>query len=167
MSSISGGGSPGPQASRPAVLVYGYGNPGRQDDGAGVALADALERWAGSAGRPWLTFERNYQLNVEDALEALRHRIVVFLDATADQEEPFRFLSLQPSSRPTFTTHQMRPESVLALCRDLYGSCPFGRLLTIRGYSWEPGQAMTEQPSATWKPPARGWCRGWRTRGGC
>ena len=143
MSSIEESGSRKPTVPSPRVLVYGYGNPGRQDDGAGVALADALETWARSGERPWLTFDRNYQLNVEDALEASRHDIVLFLDASAEHGEPFRFLALQPSHSVSFTTHAMRPESVLALTRDLYAAHPVGRLLTIRGYSWEPAQAMT------------------------
>jgi len=37
----------------------------------------------------------------------------------------------------------MNPESVLALCRDLYGVQPSAYLLTVRGYSWEPNGAMT------------------------
>jgi len=143
MSSTGGRDNPGPAVAGPRVLVYGYGNPGRQDDGAGVALVDALEAWARGGDRPWLIFDRNYQLNVEDALEASRHDVVVFVDAAADHDEPFRFRALQPAASVSFTTHAMRPESVLGLCRDLYGARPVGRLLTIRGYSWESNQAMT------------------------
>jgi hydrogenase maturation protease len=135
--------STGKSGRNPRVLVYGYGNPGRQDDGLGVALADQLEAWALIARRPWLTFDRNYQLNAEDALEASHHDIVVFLDASQDQGEPFRFAAIQPSAKVSFSTHSMSPESVLALCRDLYGAGPAGRLLTIRGYFWEPNEAMT------------------------
>lgn len=137
--------STGSSAEEPRVLVYGYGNPGRQDDGVGVALVDALEAWALSGRRPWLTFDRNYQLNAEDALAASAHGVVVFLDASQDQVEPFRFAAIQPSLTVSFSTHAMSPESVLALCRDLYGVRPSGRLLTIRGYSWEPNQAMTAE----------------------
>jgi hydrogenase maturation protease len=142
MSSTGSFGSGG-SARKPLVLVYGYGNPGRQDDGLGVALADQLEAWALTARRPWLTFDRNYQLNAEDALEASHHDIVVFLDASQDHGEPFRFAAIQSSPRVSFSTHSMSPESVLALCRDLCGAEPAGRLLTIRGYSWEPNEAMT------------------------
>jgi hydrogenase maturation protease len=131
-------------AEKPRVLVYGYGNPGRQDDGLGIALVDALEAWALSGERPWLDFDRNYQLNAEDALEASTRDVVVFLDASRDQAEPFRFAAIQPSLTVSFSTHAMSPESVLALCGDLYGARPAGRLLTIRGYSWEPNEPMTE-----------------------
>ncbi len=136
-------GSSGGSGGQPRVLVYGYGNPGRQDDGAGIALADELEAWALTAERPWLTFDRNYQLNAEDALEASGHDVVIFLDASRDQDEPFQFTAIGPSDSVSFSTHAMSPESVLALCRDLYGERPAARLLTIRGYSWEPNEAMT------------------------
>ena len=141
-SSGRSGGSGG-SGGKPRVLVYGYGNPGRQDDGVGIALVDELEAWALAAARPWLTFDRNYQLNAEDALAASGHDVVVFLDASRDQGEPFRFTTIGPSDAVSFSTHAMSPESVLALCRDLYGARPAGRLLTIRGYSWEPNEAMT------------------------
>jgi hydrogenase maturation protease len=127
------------------VLVYGFGNPGRQDDGIGVALVDELEAWAASRGRRDLTFERNYQLNVEDAWEASRHDVVVFLDASARQEERFLLRALQPALQVSFSTHALGPESVLALCRDLYGRQPYAHLLTVRGYSWEPNGEMTEE----------------------
>jgi len=174
MSSTAG--SDSGQARTPRVLVYGYGNPGRQDDGLGVALVDELEAWArggphggpgpgsdagerAGGGRPWLTFDRNYQLNAEDALEASHHDIVLFVDASQDQEDPFRFRPILPSATVSFSTHSMSPESVLALCSDLYGTRPAGRLLTMRGYSWEPNGAMTArarenlEAAGTWLRP--------------
>jgi len=162
MSSTESSGRPGgPDESgasggKPRVLVYGYGNPGRQDDGVGIALVDELEAWALTAERPWLTFDRNYQLNAEDALAASGHDVVVFLDASRDQGEPFRFAAIGPSDAVSFSTHAMSPESVLALCRDLYGARPAGRLLTIRGYSWEPNEAMTAEARGNLEA-ARGW----------
>jgi len=125
------------------TLLYGYGNPGRQDDGIGVALVDELEAWAQSRGRQDITFERNYQLNAEDSWVASRHDLVVFVDASREQEDGFRLRPLEPAHRAAFSTHAMSPESVLALCRDLYGARPCARLLTVRGYSWEPNEAMT------------------------
>ena len=32
-----------------SILIYGYGNPGRQDDGLGPTLVDALETWLATA----------------------------------------------------------------------------------------------------------------------
>ncbi len=132
-------------ADSPRILVYGYGNPGRQDDGAGIALVDELEQWAAAGGREYLRFDRDYQLNVEDAWEAARHEVVVFVDASRRQNEGFLFRAVEPALRMSFTTHAMSPESVLALCRDLYGARPRAYLLTVRGYCWEPNGEMTEK----------------------
>jgi len=138
----------GKSGSRPRILVYGFGNPGRQDDGAGVVLVDEVEAWARRGDRPWITFDSNYQLNAEDALAAAGHDIVVFVDASRDQAEGVRFRAIGPSRAVTFSTHAMTPESVLALCRDLYGARPAAHLLTVRGYAWEMDDAMSAEALA-------------------
>jgi hydrogenase maturation protease len=131
--------------SPPRTLVYGYGNPGRQDDGAGVVLVDELAAWAQSSGRPSLTFDSNYQLNVEDALAAAEQDVVVFADASRDQPEGFRFRRLRPRAARSFSTHAMSPEHVVALSRELYGARPAAYLLTVRGYAWEPNGLLTPE----------------------
>src|SRR5271157_2392117 len=78
---------PEADSAPPRILVYGYGNPGRQDDGAGVLLVEELAAWARSGERPWLTFDSNYQLNAEDALAAADQDVVIFADASRDQLE--------------------------------------------------------------------------------
>jgi hydrogenase maturation protease len=128
----------------PRILVFGYGNPGRQDDGAGVVFVEELATWARTDERPWLTFDSNYQLNAEDALAVAQHDIVVFADATCDQLEGFRFIVLAPSAAVSFSTHAMSPESVIALARELYGANPAAYLLSLRGYEWEPNAVMTD-----------------------
>ena len=129
--------------SAPRILVYGYGNPGRQDDGLGVLLVEELAAWAQSAGRPWLVFDTNYQLNAEDALAAAGREIVIFVDACGDQAEDFRLAALRPAASVSFSTHAMSPESVIAFARELYGANPAAYLLTLKGYGWEPNAAMT------------------------
>ena len=131
--------------SPPRILVYGYGNPGRQDDGAGVAFVEELAAWARSGARPWLTFDSNYQLNAEDALAAAEQDVVIFVDASRDQPEGFRFRSLSPSAAVSFSTHAMSPESVIALSRELYSATPAAYMLTLRGYEWEPNGALTAE----------------------
>jgi len=37
------------------TLIYGYGNPGRQDDAIGIMLVEKLEHWAGSEGYDWIS----------------------------------------------------------------------------------------------------------------
>lgn len=122
------------------LLVYGYGNPGRRDDGLGIAFCDriALELFSE------VTIDRNYQLNVEDALVLAAHPAVLFVDASRREEaDPFRLRTLGPSGEIAFTTHAMAPGSVLALCRELYGHLPRAYLLEIRGDDWEMGMGLS------------------------
>ncbi len=127
----------------PAILIYGYGNLGRQDDGMGVVFVEALEQWAEAEHIPRLTFDANYQLNAEDALAVAGHDVVIFADATRDNIERFAFRRLTPQPGLSFSTHALSPEAVLALCAELYDRRPEAYLLTIQGQSWEPNGVMT------------------------
>lgn len=128
-----------------SILVYGYGNPGRQDDGAGPACIEALEQWATSKQLDHLAFESNYQLNAEDALAIAGYRIVIFIDATSWDEKAFAFQPLAAQATIAFSTHAMTPESVLALCEELYNKRPTAYLLSITGVRWEPNDPMSPE----------------------
>jgi hydrogenase maturation protease len=147
------------------LLIYGYGNPGRQDDGIGVTLVEELEAWAQAEGVPWLAFDTNYQLNAEDALAVAGARAVVFVDATRDGPEPFEFKRLAPRGEIAFSTHAMSPESVLALAAELYGAVPPAWILAIRGHSWEPNGAPTAAARANLAAAAE-LLKGWVQRRG-
>lgn len=123
------------------IFLYGYGNPGRQDDGLGPALIDILE----NKNIPDLILDSNYQLNIEDSYDIAQADIVVFIDATLQSDESFSFTKLEPSSEITFSTHSISPASVLALCEDLYGKHVEAHVLAIRGYEWDYNEPMTER----------------------
>ena len=125
------------------ILICGYGNPGRQDDGLGPALVAELEACAPAEGLSGIVFDSNYQLNVEDALAVAESRAVVFVDATKEGPAPFEFRPLAPRKETTFTSHALAPETVLALADELYGARPPAWLLAIRGEAWEPNAAPT------------------------
>lgn len=118
---------------QPRILVIGYGNPGRLDDGLGPALAEALE----SLELPGLTVEAEYQLTVEDAALVAEHDVVVFADAAVDGPEPFEFRSVEPVAGAGFTSHSVEPAGVLALARELFGARTAGYVLGIRGYEFD------------------------------
>ena len=125
------------------VLLIGYGNPGRLDDGLGPALAQRLEALA----LPGLTVEADYQLTVEDAAEAAQHGTVVFADADVAGPEPFGVRRIYPgSSRLSFSSHSMDPEAVLALARTLFSAEPEAYVLGIRGYQFNAfGEELSEK----------------------
>lgn len=140
---LQGSSSPAAGNNARPVRICGYGNPGRQDDGLGIALVEQVEAWAAAKRIPGLVFDSNYQLNAEDALAVAESRAVVFIDATKEGDAPFEFRRLEPQAGISFSTHAMSPESVLALAAELYGRTPPAWLLAIRGFEWEPNEAPT------------------------
>lgn len=118
------------------VLLIGYGNPGRQDDGLGPALAAEVER----LDLPGVTVDSDYQLTVEDAAAIVRHGAVVFADAAVSGAEPFSFERVEPRSAASFSSHSVAPAAVLALAHDLFGSRAPGYCLGIRGYEFDQYQ---------------------------
>ena len=142
------------------ILIYGYGNPGRQDDGLGPALVEELEVWATAEGIPGLVFDSNYQLNAEDALAVAESRQVVFVDAAKEGQAPFEFRPLAPQKEISFSTHAMPPESVLALADELYGARPPAWILAIRGEAWEPNEPPTAA-ALSHLAAAREFLQGW------
>ncbi len=124
-----------------SIYVYGFGNPGRQDDGLGPMIIDRLE----NENIDCVTTDSNYQLNIEDADNIAGSDIVIFVDASIDAEEPFSFRRIEPSAEITFTTHSMSPESVIALCGDIHGKIPETYFLAVRGYEWEMFEGLSER----------------------
>jgi len=122
------------------ILILGYGNPGRQDDGLGPAIVDAIER----LDLPAVAVEADYQLVIEHAADLAEADAVVFVDAAATGPEPFEVKRLEPLLAIEFTTHTIGPESVLAICEDTYGCRPEALLVAVRGYSFEFAEGLTE-----------------------
>lgn len=127
------------------VLLIGYGNPGRRDDGLGPALAEAVEK----LNIPGVTVDANYQLSVEDAEAVANHQVVIFADADSSGPEPFSFRAIEPRAYLSFSSHSLDPAAVLALANDLFGARPEGYLFGIRGYEFdELREALTEKARA-------------------
>jgi len=129
--------------SDPRILVLGYGNPGRGDDGLGPAVAVAIDQ----LGVRNVTAYDNYQLNIEDAMEVAEHDVVWFVDAAKTGPSPYAVSALSPVGTVEFTSHIMRPQTVLAIAQQCYGKAPPAFLLGIRGYEFEFVEQLT--PGAT------------------
>ena len=124
------------------VLVIGYGNPGRLDDGLGPALADRLE----AMELHDVTVDSDYQLTVEDAAEVAQHDVVVFADAHVSCAPPYCLTTMKPGDTMSFSTHHVEPEAVLALARDVFGKLPDAFALGIRGYEFNDfGEQLSDK----------------------
>ncbi len=125
------------------ILIIGYGNPGRLDDGLGPALADRVP----ALDLPGVTVESNYQLNVEDAAQIAEHDLVIFADASTDAEPPFTFtpVAAEPGGL-SFSSHSVSVPQVLGMTENLFGKSPEAWMLAIRGYEFnEFGEQLSEQ----------------------
>jgi hydrogenase maturation protease len=112
------------------ILVIGYGNPGRRDDGLGPALAARLA----ALGLDGVTVESDYQLSIEHAELAARHDLVVFADAAIDVEGGalFYLRPVTPAPDASCFSHHVSPQAVLQLAAECFGARPCGWLLGIR-----------------------------------
>jgi len=115
------------------MLLICYGNPSREDDGLGPAVARAVEELDISD----VTIEEDYQPNVEDAAAIAEHETVIFIDASLNGEEPFSFTRLEPKIKESFSSHSVEPASLFGLAKELFHARTEAYVLGIRGYSFE------------------------------
>lgn len=119
------------------ILIYGYGNPGRQDDGLGVLLATEMEGWARERQLSNIHTDSNYQLNIEDAASISGYDLVIFADASGEPISDFLFEELKPTAAVEFTMHAVAPGFILHLCSQVFEQSPQAYLMHIKGYEWE------------------------------
>ena len=129
----------------PKILVYGYGNPGRQDDGLGVILTDELEKWVAGMHLAYVHTDSNYQLNLEDAAGIANYDVVIFADASKEDIQHFSLVPLEPSEHTEFTMHAVSPAFVLYLCNQVFNHKPEAYLMHIRGYEWDFMSRLTDK----------------------
>ncbi|MCB0806761.1 MAG: hydrogenase maturation protease [Bacteroidales bacterium] len=125
------------------ILIYGYGNPGRQDDGLGNALVEDLENRARQEGLDHLFFDSNYQLNIEDAANIAEMDLVIFADASTEEINDIDFTPVDESTHVAFTSHAASPGYIVNLCREIYEKTPAVYLLHIKGYEWAFKEGLT------------------------
>ncbi|MDX9758997.1 MAG: hydrogenase maturation protease [Bacteroidota bacterium] len=122
------------------ILLIGYGNPGRLDDGLGPALAAMAETWT----RDGLTVDADYQLTVEDANDVAMHEIVIFADASVNGPEPYHVEPVEPRQALSFSSHSVEPSALLHMAHSLFRSTTRGYILGIRGYEFnEFGEGLS------------------------
>jgi hydrogenase maturation protease len=121
------------------LVVLGYGNPGRRDDGLGPAIAEELSRM----GIPGVSAESDYQLSLEAAAELAEAEKAVFVDASLEGPEPFQVRHLEPSANISFSTHAFGPESLLAVCEEAYRRAPEALLGGVRGYEFDIAEGLS------------------------
>jgi hydrogenase maturation protease len=120
------------------LLVIGYGNPLRGDDGFGYRAA---ERIAGAIAVHQLTPELMDPIGRVDR--------VVFLDASAEGVPgEIRRRTLEPAPAGAAFTHHAAPESLVAGAMALYGRAPAAEIITASGQEFGFSEGLSPAVSA-------------------
>ena len=124
------------------LVVFGWGNDARGDDGIGPLLLErvARARWPGVA-----TIE-DFQLQIEHALDLDGADMALFLDAGKATPDPFSFREIEARRDASHTTHALSPEAVLDVyVRSLGRAPPPSFMLAVRGDSFELGESLSAE----------------------
>jgi len=127
------------------ILFYGFGNPGRKDDGLGILFVDKLEKWVKEQSIDHVDFDSNYQLNIEDAYTISKYDLVIFVDASMEDIGNFTLSRVKPSDKVNFSTHSVSPAFVAQLCGEIYAETPDIYLIHIKGYKWNLEEGLSSK----------------------
>jgi hydrogenase maturation protease len=122
------------------ILIIGYGNELRSDDGAGPAVA----RYVESLRLPGVRTLVLPQLTPELAADIACARAVIFVDAQpAHEAHEVQVLLLSPSSPRALGSHTSDPGALLALTQALYGRCPPTWLVAVPAARFDLGTELS------------------------
>jgi len=109
------------------LLVIGYGNTLRRDDGVGVKVAEAVD----ALDLPGVETITRHQLVPELAEPVSQACIVVFVDADIKAEREVDMDPIEPADIAQILAHAVDPRSLLALSKKIYGRAAEGWTLSI------------------------------------
>lgn len=116
-----------------SILVVGYGNSIRGDDGLGPAVATQVEAW-NLQGVKTLSL---HQLTPEVAAELAIVKYAIFIDASIDKKS-IEVIPIQPLENTEIKWgHYLSPQTLLNLTQNLYETVPQADLISIPGVNFE------------------------------
>ena len=124
------------------LLVIGYGNTLRRDDGVGPMVAEAVAM----LGLPGVRAMACALLTPELAEAVSQAAAVVFVDAAVDAPQEVQLRELAPAASSQVMAHAANPATMLALARDVFGHAPEAWWLTIPATELGIGEELS--PSA-------------------
>jgi len=125
------------------VLIVGYGNPLRGDDGVGPEVA---RRLVAELQDPEIEILIELQLKPELAELMSRVEIAIFIDARVDGEPgevTIEEVVPREPAEQTFT-HQFAPPMLLMTAKVLYNRAPRTFLVSIAGENFELSEGLSE-----------------------
>lgn len=131
-----------------SILVIGYGNELRGDDGVGQQVARTVEAW----GVPNLRSLAVHQLTPELTEALVTADCVIFVDAyPASPEHGVQVCRIEPTNSVKTMGHTSDPQMLLAIAQALYSYYPQAWWIGIPAVNMELGEQfspLTEQGMA-------------------
>jgi hydrogenase maturation protease len=138
------------------LLILGYGNPDREDDGVAWHILQALTIKLGLSSPEsyedefpefaLIDFAFSLQLTPEMAEDVASYEYVCFIDAhTGNIPEPVRLIDVESEFQNSPFTHHLTPQSLLSMCETIYGKKPDAALLSVLGYRFLFSRELSEE----------------------
>lgn len=126
------------------ILVIGYGNTLRRDDGLGI---EVVRRLQDRITYPNCTFLSAFQLQPEMILQFKETDWLFIVDAsTCIRPGAIKCTQLphiDQTELDSYGTHFLTPQRTLLLCEQLYGYAPKTKLFTIGGEDFDYGEGFS------------------------
>lgn len=147
------------EAQLKKVLIIGYGNPDREDDGVawhilreltiklGLPSPDSYEDEFPES--TLIDFAFHLQLTPEMAEDVSAYEYVCFMDAhTGNIPEPVRLIDVESEFQHSPFTHHLTPQSLLSMCETIYGKKPEAVLLSVLGHRFLFSRELSGETAA-------------------
>ncbi len=128
------------------LLILGYGNPSRGDDGLAAEFIDRLEHEKNRSLRTCGAFSilKEFQLQIENTLDLEQYPMVLLVDASSVLSTPFKLTRVRAFSDSSYSSHALSPAALLAVFEQTSKmSPPAVYLLAIKGLSFELGDPLS------------------------
>lgn len=139
-----------------SILVIGYGNSLRSDDGAGCRVSDIVASW----DLPYVRSLTVHQLTPELAEPISHAELAIFIDAWANsndlasqRKKPKPIVQVQKIAVPQKLSlmqstlsgggHFSDPRALLLLAQQVYGANPVAYSLLLPAVNWEFGEQVS------------------------
>ena len=143
-----------------SVLIIGYGNLSRRDDGVAFHIIARLRQRLGLTSqldedesdtlgeRPATMLV--HQLGPEIAETLVRYDAVVFVDAHVAGTDwaPVHWQEIATALRSSMVSHHLKPGVLLNLANSLYGHAPRGYALSVLGTDFDFGETLAPDTSS-------------------
>ncbi|MGL5035145.1 MAG: hydrogenase maturation protease, partial [Microcystaceae cyanobacterium] len=130
-----------PTMNKATILIIGYGNTLRNDDGIGPYLAEQISL----ANNPLIKTIAVHQLTPELVTAIAEVEQVIFIDANSDSGcTEIKIKTLEAEAKQTGLDHTGSPSYLLALTKSLYGRTPKAWLMMIPAQNFEFGETFSD-----------------------